>query len=56
MARARFQIEEPTGECEFSWDKVVGIAVHIGARVIRKSKPGEVIVLLAVEVPVTVTR
>ena len=33
-----------TGECEFSGDKVSGIAVHIGARVIRKAEPGEVMV------------
>jgi class 3 adenylate cyclase len=33
-----------TGECEISEDKVVGIAVHIGARVIGKAEPGEVVV------------
>ena len=38
-----------TGECEFSGEKVVGIAVHIGARVIGKAEPGEVIVSATVK-------
>jgi class 3 adenylate cyclase len=38
-----------TGECEFFADKVVGIAVHIGARVIGKAEPGEVIVSATVK-------
>jgi class 3 adenylate cyclase len=33
-----------TGECELTGDKVVGIAVHIGARVAAAAKPDEVIV------------
>jgi class 3 adenylate cyclase len=33
-----------TGECEVMGDKVGGIAVHIGARVMEKAGPGEVIV------------
>jgi class 3 adenylate cyclase len=33
-----------TGECEVMGDKVGGIAVHIGARVMAKAGPGEVLV------------
>jgi pimeloyl-ACP methyl ester carboxylesterase len=33
-----------TGECEVMGDKVGGIAVHIGARVMEKAGPGEVLV------------
>ena len=33
-----------TGECEIMEDKVSGIAVHIGARIMEKSDPGEVFV------------
>jgi class 3 adenylate cyclase len=33
-----------TGECEVMGDKVSGIAVHIGARVMAKAGPGEVLV------------
>ena len=33
-----------TGECELQEGKVSGIAVHIGARVVRFAGPGEVIV------------
>jgi class 3 adenylate cyclase len=33
-----------TGECEIMEDKVSGIAVHIGARVMEKAEPGEVFV------------
>ena len=33
-----------TGECEFIGDKVGGIAVHIGARVMGTAKAGEVLV------------
>ena len=33
-----------TGECEVMEDKVSGIAVHIGARVMEKADPGEVFV------------
>jgi pimeloyl-ACP methyl ester carboxylesterase len=33
-----------TGECEILGDKVSGIAVHIGARVMAKARPGEVLV------------
>jgi class 3 adenylate cyclase/esterase/lipase len=33
-----------TGECELMGDKVSGLAVHIGARVMEKSNPGEVLV------------
>ena len=33
-----------TGECEVIGDKVTGIAVHIGARVMSFAKPGEVFV------------
>ena len=33
-----------TGECEMMGNKVSGIAVHIGARVMEKAEPGEVLV------------
>lgn len=33
-----------TGECEVMRDKLVGIAVHIGARVAAEAEPGEVLV------------
>ena len=33
-----------TGECEVMGNKVSGIAVHIGARVMKKARPGEVLV------------
>ncbi|KKK75513.1 hypothetical protein LCGC14_2872950, partial [marine sediment metagenome] len=33
-----------TGECEIMDDKISGIAVHIGARVMGKTGPGEVLV------------
>jgi pimeloyl-ACP methyl ester carboxylesterase len=33
-----------TGECEVMGDKVGGIAVHIGARVMSRARPGEVLV------------
>lgn len=33
-----------TGECEWSGDKLTGIAVHIGARVAGQAEPGEVLV------------
>lgn len=33
-----------TGECELMGDKVAGIAVHIGARVMAKAGPGDVLV------------
>lgn len=33
-----------TGECELSGSKVTGIAVHIGARVLEKADPNEVLV------------
>ena len=33
-----------TGECEVMGSKVSGIAVHIGARVMEKAGPGEVLV------------
>jgi class 3 adenylate cyclase len=33
-----------TGECEVMDDKVTGIAVHIGARVMSHAAPGEVLV------------
>jgi class 3 adenylate cyclase len=33
-----------TGECEVMEEKVSGIAVHIGARVMEKANPGEVLV------------
>jgi class 3 adenylate cyclase len=33
-----------TGECEVIGDKVGGIAVHVGARVAAKARPGEVLV------------
>ena len=33
-----------TGECEVMGDKLGGIAVHIGARVLAQAAPGEVLV------------
>jgi len=33
-----------TGECERFGDDVAGIAVHIGARVLEKARPGEILV------------
>lgn len=33
-----------TGECEVMGDKISGIAVHIGARVMAEAQPGEVLV------------
>ena len=33
-----------TGECELFGDDVAGIAVHIGARVLEKARPGEILV------------
>jgi pimeloyl-ACP methyl ester carboxylesterase len=33
-----------TGECEVMGEKVSGIAVHIGARAMKKAEPGEVLV------------
>ena len=33
-----------TGECELLGEKVAGIAVHTGARVAAKARPGEVLV------------
>ena len=33
-----------TGECELADEKVSGIAVHIGARIVAKADPGEVLV------------
>jgi class 3 adenylate cyclase len=33
-----------TGECEVAGDKLAGIAVHIGARVAGRRRPGEVLV------------
>nr|MDJ0817370.1 adenylate/guanylate cyclase domain-containing protein [Desulfobacterales bacterium] len=33
-----------TGECEVMDEKVTGIAVHIGARVMSYAEPGEVLV------------
>ncbi len=38
-----------TGECEVMGDKVSGIAVHIGARVMEKADPGEVLVTSTVK-------
>jgi class 3 adenylate cyclase len=32
-----------TGECEVMGDDVAGMAVHIGARVLSKARPGEVL-------------
>jgi len=42
-----------TGECELMGDKVGGIAVHIGARVLSQANPGEVIVSSTVKDLVT---
>jgi class 3 adenylate cyclase len=33
-----------TGECELMGDKIGGIAVHTGARILSEAKPGEVLV------------
>ena len=33
-----------TGECEVMGDKISGVAVHIGARVMEKANPGEILV------------
>jgi class 3 adenylate cyclase len=33
-----------TGECELANGKIAGIAVHTGARVAAKARPGEVLV------------
>lgn len=33
-----------TGECEIVGDKLVGVAVHVGARVMAEAAPGEVLV------------
>ena len=38
-----------TGECERLNGKVGGIAVHIGARVAKEARPGEVLVSSTVE-------
>src|SRR4051794_35207355 len=38
-----------TGECELVDGKVGGIAVHIGARVAKRARPGEVLVSSTVE-------
>jgi class 3 adenylate cyclase len=34
-----------TGECEFSPEgKIAGVAIHIGARIVRRAEPGEVVI------------
>ena len=33
-----------TGECEVAGDKIAGIAVHVGARVMSHAGPGETMV------------
>ena len=33
-----------TGECERAGEKLGGVAVHIGARVVAQAQPGEVLV------------
>jgi pimeloyl-ACP methyl ester carboxylesterase len=38
-----------TGECEVMGDKIAGIAVHIGARVMANARPGEVLVTSTVK-------
>ena len=38
-----------TGECETVDEKVTGIAVHIGARVMNHAEPGEVLVTSTVK-------
>ena len=38
-----------TGECEIVDEKVTGIAVHIGARVMNHAEPGEVLVTSTVK-------
>ena len=42
-----------TGECEVMGDKISGIAVHIGARVMAEARPGEVLVSSTVKDLVT---
>lgn len=43
------RVELHTGECEVMGDKIVGIAVHIGARVMANARPGEVLVTSTVK-------
>ncbi|MFZ0853647.1 MAG: hypothetical protein WAO08_31180, partial [Hyphomicrobiaceae bacterium] len=38
-----------TGECEVMGDKLGGIAVHVGARVLAQAAPGEVLVSATVK-------
>lgn len=38
-----------TGECELSGDRVVGIAVHLGARILALAGPGDVLVSTTVK-------
>jgi class 3 adenylate cyclase len=38
-----------TGKCEVMGDKLGGIAVHIGARVLAQAAPGEVLVSATVK-------
>lgn len=40
----RLRIAVHTGECELLNDDVAGISVHIGARVLEKARPGEMLV------------
>jgi pimeloyl-ACP methyl ester carboxylesterase len=42
-----------TGECEVMGDKIGGVAVHIGARVMAEARPGEVLVSSTVKDLVT---
>jgi class 3 adenylate cyclase len=44
----RMKVGVHTGECERIGDDVAGIAVHIGARVMAKASPGEVLATSAV--------
>jgi class 3 adenylate cyclase len=44
----RMKVGVHTGECEQIGDDVAGIAVHIGARVMSKASPGEVLATNAV--------
>jgi class 3 adenylate cyclase len=44
----RVRVAAHTGECELLGDDVAGIAVHIGARVLEKARPGEMLVSSAV--------
>jgi len=44
----RTKVGVHTGECERIGDDVAGIAVHIGARVMAKASPGEVLATAAV--------